>query len=551
MSTSPSSLTIQQTFSPSVRSKPVYSRVRCVAGYSHERHLNFIGNRHLQERVSKIPIWPLRHLQTARSNRKRLGFLTLEEPSLRNSSQQARAGRSQNSGRFPSSDLIRQIPLERRRALAKMKSHIQFITTPTADTPGTSLLLHFDDKRYVIGQAHEGLQRAGLQLGTRFLKTNDFFLTGKTEWKNTGGLIGMVLTLADGHNAARASKAEVIKQRLARAKEREEEEAQRMEKKRSHINGKASAENLKKSKGAASASKDVDSSSLQGIEDPVLRVHGGPNLLHTLATSRSFIFRQGMPLDVSEFSSKDKASRDSNAWEPDFQDSRIQLWAMPAFPFRPVKNGTTPRPASPRKRSLAEYMMGQRSTHEDMLEQSNGWHEYDNVQYKEGQEIRRSVVTEMFDSSWRRDQFVETNLHDVKLPATILVRDPETQEFVKYDGPLPGEGNHVPDKTVFVRKPWPGALTKNLPPTKPAPVSMSYIVKTHPRRGRFRPKEAERLGVPKGPLFSRLSQGFDVELEDGKIITPGMVLEPSKEGTGVAILDVPSRQYIPILFNRP
>src|SRR5687768_1491515 len=37
-----------------------------------------------------------------------------------------------------------------------MRSYVQIITTPTADTPGTTLLLHFDNKRYIIGNVSEG-----------------------------------------------------------------------------------------------------------------------------------------------------------------------------------------------------------------------------------------------------------------------------------------------------------------------------------------------------------------------------------------------------------
>merc|ERR1711939_114046 len=45
----------------------------------------------------------------------------------------------------------------------KMKSWVQILSTPTADTPGTTLLLHFDNKRYLIGDVAEGTQRAAIQ----------------------------------------------------------------------------------------------------------------------------------------------------------------------------------------------------------------------------------------------------------------------------------------------------------------------------------------------------------------------------------------------------
>ena len=42
------------------------------------------------------------------------------------------------------------------------------------------------------------------------------------------------------------------------------------------------------------------------------------------------------------------------------------------------------------------------------------------------------------------------------------------------------------------------------------------------RRFRFDPGKAHELGVPKGPLFGRLSAGEAISL-DGRVITPSMV----------------------------
>ena len=46
-----------------------------------------------------------------------------------------------------------------------MKSELHFITTPTADTPGTALILATPQRNYVFGNQSEGFQRAVTQTG--------------------------------------------------------------------------------------------------------------------------------------------------------------------------------------------------------------------------------------------------------------------------------------------------------------------------------------------------------------------------------------------------
>ena len=152
----------------------------------------------------------------------------------------------------------------------RMRCYVQFITTPTADTPGTLLYLHYDEKRYLIGQLHEGAQRASVQRGIALRKVSDILLTGRTEWANTGGMLGMVLSLAD-------VKIDAIAAALI---------AQTTNKVQSVHQG--TQKNLKPK------TKELR---LQA-EDPRLRIYGAPNLNHTLATSRRFIFRTGMPIDA-------------------------------------------------------------------------------------------------------------------------------------------------------------------------------------------------------------------------------------------------------------
>ena len=149
---------------------------------------------------------------------------------------------------------------------------IQFLTSPTADTPGTTVALVFDGKRYLFGHVAEGTQRALMQRGFGLRKVYDIFLTGPTNWSTNGGLMGLILTLAD-----------------------------------------------------------VLDGGEEGVR-PRLHIHGPPKLLHTLATARRFIFRTGMPLTIQEVA----AVVTSWPTEPSFVDQNIRVWSIPVKNAREV-----------------------------------------------------------------------------------------------------------------------------------------------------------------------------------------------------------------------
>jgi ribonuclease Z len=59
--------------------------------------------------------------------------------------------------------------------------------------------------------------------------------------------------------------------------------------------------------------------------------------------------------------------------------------------------------------------------------------------------------------------------------------------------------------------------------------SYGYVFIENPRPGKFNREKAEALGIPPGPLYSKLVRGEAIEL-DGKIITPEMVVGPKRSG---------------------
>ncbi|QSZ34795.1 hypothetical protein DSL72_007653 [Monilinia vaccinii-corymbosi] len=381
--------------------------------------------------------------------------------------------------------------------LCKMRNYIQFLTTPTADTPGTTLLLHFDNKRYLIGNIAEGTQRACVQSKTSLMKVGELFVTGKVDWASTGGILGMILTLADATSCSREAQFQFTSAKMKRKGEQAEKP-----------------------------------------ERAFLNIHGGENLTHLLATARRFIFRNGMPLYINEY----RADREKrNNWDPSWSDEYIKVWAMAVKSEGNVK--------SPGKRSHDEF-----SDDFDSLSKED-----QELKLKEAQElrdeedrqhqVRKSVVSSMFDSDWKLDTLYPMRLKDVRMPAAIFVRDSDGK-VQKYQGPKPGGDEEVPDIEVLMRKPWPGALVESLPPTKPSTSSVSYIIKNHAQRGKFNPKEAERLKVKRGVDYRTLTAGRSVIATDGTTVTPEQVLGEGKEGTGIAILEVPDVSYIRPLIAR-
>jgi len=391
-----------------------------------------------------------------------------------------------------------------------MKSSLQFLTTPTADTPGTTLLLRFDNKKYLFGNLAEGTQRASIQQRAKLFKVSDIFISGKTEWRNNGGLLGTMLTLADAVAASVAHSTEEAR--------------------------KKAIANIRKRNGNAE-----DEDAVQKELEPLLQearsgmtIFGTRNLNYTLATARRFIFRKGMPIDVREV--REDSSGNSADPEPIFSDVNIKVWAMAVNPHNAQDavsptNGTK----SPRKRSFEE-MHGL---------DSNFSSEDEGITLK-----AKEIVHEMFDSTWRMDALFETQLDQVKMPAALFVRNPHTNKLEKYQGPMPSQDAQVANTKVLVRKPWPGALVKTLPPTVPATEAVSYIIKNRPRRGKFMVAQAKALGLNDPRKYSKLTKGESLQNDKGETITAEMVLEPDRPGLGAAILDIPSLDYVEPLLNR-
>lgn len=396
-----------------------------------------------------------------------------------------------------------------------MRSHVQIVAAPTADTPGACLLIHYDNRRYVFGHLSEGTQRLFTEHKIPAAKLSHIFLSGKTDWATTGGLLGMILTVADVIISAKTAVEEENK--LRRKKNKPE----------------------------------ITHGGPQRIE-----IHGSKNLEHMLAAARRFVFRKGFPLDAHEFRTDPRAENPENS-KPDYEDENLKVWKIPliaaGMESRPRSSSTESQ--NPRKRKLnseEEPETMDTTVEEEAGEAVDGVDDVpagvENDEEKT-QLLMQTIIKHMFDSDWKPDTLVEERLHKVKLPAKIFVRG-EGGKIEVYKGPLPGRDANVPDIKVLVREPWPGALIHRLPPSEPCFDSTCYVVKNHARRGKFQPANAKKYGLPKW-TYSNLAKGRSVMADDGTVVTPEMVLDPPVPGHGFALVDVRYEYLIDSLLKRP
>jgi ribonuclease Z len=393
----------------------------------------------------------------------------------------------------------------KRRALHDsdtMSSSVEVITTPTSDTAGTTIVLRTASKHYVFGSQAEGTQRALVQQGTRLLKAQDFFLTGKAEWQNTGGLVGMMLTLADASSSSYEQAMILVREQRERGRKAPPEPPR-----------------------------------------PRFNIYGPPNLKHTFSTCRRFIFRKGIPINATEYADKPVEKDEAGNIPPTWQDTNIQVWALPV---KPARLQCDPGAEAEFEARCQDYD-ARLNTFEDHKATPNESKQERHARYDR---IRTATLKYMFDSNWSFDTLVERPLSQVRMPAAIFVRNSETHAYEPYNGPKPGGTEPLPDIKVWTRTPWPGAMILALPPTRPEPESISYIVRTHPARGTFDVARAKALGVKQGPDFGKLTAGQSVQNQNGDWIEPSQVLAPDRPGQGIAILDVPSIEYLEAIVQR-
>ncbi len=416
-----------------------------------------------------------------------------------------------------------------------MACHVQFLSTPTADTPGTALLMTVGDKRYVWGQLHEGLQRCLSESKIRPKKCTRIFMTGPLRWPASGGLLGFLLT--------------VINSRFLEG-------------------GVAAPKTAAEKRGTTASSPPMRR--MPAAEDEPITVHAGRNLAHYLASARRFVLKRDVCIRTYEFDEHagdepppveavpatgdpgeathiDPNIELKDAIPPTWKDDRIEVWAMNVGPYVPETSSVNRTSAHLRKRDHATF----EEAGDQVLALSPS--SDSDVKLSDENVARQDIITNMFYA--RQSTVIETQLSQISPESKYYVRNKETGHLT-----LGGESGQAtfaensasaplpPDTTVYM--PFSPRQVHFLPPTTASPYSLSYIVKPCPRRGKFSPSAAKALGIKPGRRFGQLAAGESITMEDGRTITPDMVLGPARPCHGFAIIDLPTSSYVKNLLRR-
>lgn len=391
--------------------------------------------------------------------------------------------------------------------LSGMTSDISLATVPTADTPHTCLLLRHDKGRYLFGRVSEGTQRAISSRGLSFGGVSNVFLSGSVGWDQIGGLPGLLLTIG---GAVKAQEDTIIAENAERER-----------------------------RGRKLLSMTVNSG---------VRIHAGENISHALASLRGIITRQPVKVRIDEHREDQRKENVTNL-EPDWSDEAFKVWNVPV---------ARERSSSPRKRIRLD---------ESASEQDGEFKESTSLS---DPEVAKFVVEEyLWNGQLAHLPLLQRGISELKADDIAIVFEDGTAKL--YKGPYASDGVEVPNpegtawvwapkeakeavrdgKTTFqTALPLESTTRLPLPRTTYSQTSMSYIVKTHDRRGKFDVKAAEALDVPRRS-FKDLTQGKEVQNSKGETIKPEQVLGESILGRGFVVADISGPDFVESFVERP
>ena len=94
-----------------------------------------------------------------------------------------------------------------------------------------------------------------------------------------------------------------------------------------------------------------------------------------------------------------------------------------------------------------------------------------------------------------------------------------------------------------------GGGVMDVPSTAVESSAACYVCELPDIPGKFLPKKAASLGVPRGPMYGQLVKGQEVTAVNGRVVRPEDVMEASTPGPVVIVVDCPSEGFISALAD--
>ncbi|KAF9921554.1 hypothetical protein FBU30_008389 [Linnemannia zychae] len=272
-----------------------------------------------------------------------------------------------------------------------------------------------------------------------------------------------------------------------------------------------------------------------------MKLLGGENLTHAIASTRQFVYRNTMSVDTFEFANPGN-----------YKDENLRITAVPVYPdnFERGSPYEWPVISSPRNQSnssspsnsathspvpgrLDAPIIGtKRNSDELSLPESSPTTTTQEKPPKSDAEIRQMVLKAMFNTS--------------KLGSEAANK--KAKRNPRGPGPLTDvdmiEAARAPEAPHTCGGPPPKHRFIDLPRTTPNTSAISYICQSADYVGKFNKQAAVDLGVKPGKLFGDLVKGLSVPSTTGEMVHPHQVISGARPGRVFMVIDCPSTDYI-------
>ena len=402
-----------------------------------------------------------------------------------------------------------------------MTSSVKVLTTASLDSSPTLILIAPNGSRILI-DCGEGCQRACLEYGQRLSTVESLCLTS-LQVTSTGGLPGLLLTVADVHQMVAATSA--AKQKAATPRNHTATTTSPMEDdvamEETQGNGVTANKKLEASQSTINTNSNNNHNNITNnrrslwpfrhVDDTnthnnsygvqTLKIIGPVGTRAYIQSLRHFIRRKQFPVLVREGSSQGElnACQEEDRAAGDHDASATS-----------TNNGSSKKGKKKRKKSKAP-------------------------QENDPQKVCFSYQSIAFDEECDSD--TDTNSGE-----TTSRKRPRTQQEQQQHYTNSDEQFSHNDKTTATTSP---------PSTNFRNSWISYLFTTPPLPGKFLIEKAQELGVPRGPLYGKLKAGHSVTFEkksNGDASDPVQVtvhsadvVMPPQPGIGVLVLRYPAK----------